>query len=125
MTPNLTASRNAYRENAVLAASPGQLIVMLYDGARRFLTHASAAMQAGDIELTHRQLRRAEAIISHLQGTLDHEQGGDIADRLLQIYVFCRRRLNEARVDRDYKKVDDVCRLLGSLRDAWATVAEQ
>ncbi len=123
MTPNLTATRNAYRENAVMSASPGELVVMLYDGARRFLTQASAAMSQGEIEQTHRQMRRAEAIIAHLEGTLDHQQGGDIAARLLDIYVFCRRRLNEARVDRDPRKIDDVIRLLGELRDAWATVA--
>ena len=70
-----TYSPNAYRASAVLTASPGQLIVMLYDGARRFLHQASVAMGEGDIPAAHNKLTRAEEIIRHLRNTLDMDQG--------------------------------------------------
>ena len=60
----------------MLSASPTQLVVMLYDGARRFLRQAAAAMQAREIERAHNALRRAELIIAHLDGVLDDDQGG-------------------------------------------------
>lgn len=121
---NLTASPQAYRQGAVLAASPGQLVVMLYDGARRFLRQASLAMQAGEIERAHNTLRRAEMIIAHLDGTLDLDQG-QVAERLHAIYTFCLGHLNSARMSQDASKLDEVSGLLGELREAWAQIADE
>jgi flagellar protein FliS len=116
-------SRTAYQSSAILTATQGQLIVMLYDGVNRFLVQASTAMRDGKIELAHQKLRRAEMIISHLRASLDFEQGGQISQDLLSIYLFCTRHLNSARVGRDPEKVDQVAGLLSQLRDAWAQVA--
>lgn len=115
--------RTAYQASAVLTATQGQLIVMLYDGVNRFLLQASTAMREGKIELGHQKLRRAELIISHLRASLDFEQGGQIAQDLLSIYMFCTRHLNSARVGRDPEKIEQVAGLLSQLRDAWAQVA--
>jgi flagellar secretion chaperone FliS len=118
------ASQTAYRRGEVLAATPGQLVVLLYDGARRFLRQASIAMRAGEVERAHKRLRRGEIIIGHLNNTLDYEQG-DIADRLHAIYTFCLAHLNDARMSRDAAKVDEVSQLLGELRDAWSQAAAE
>jgi flagellar secretion chaperone FliS len=114
----------AYRQNAVLSASPGQLLVMLYDGARRYLYQAGVAMRAQDIEATHNRLQRAEDILVHLRNALDHDQG-QIAARLQSIYTFCLRHLRRARIERDPAKLEQVSELLGRLRDAWAKIADQ
>lgn len=123
MTPSL-ATPNAYRESAVLSAPPEVLVVMLYDGARRFLFQAGVAMRDGQIELSHRKLRRAEDIIRHLLDALNMDQG-EISERLESIYLFCLRYLQQARFDRDANKLDQVGNLLGELREAWATIAGQ
>jgi flagellar secretion chaperone FliS len=123
MTPP-TATPNAYRESAVLSATPEILVVMLYDGARRFLFQAGVAMRDGQIELSHRKLRRAEDIIHHLRDALDMDQG-EISERLQSIYLFCLRHLQQARFDRDANKLDQVSTLLGELREAWAMIAGQ
>src|SRR5947209_8634320 len=101
MSTHLASSRRAYQQSAVLTAPPEQLVVMLYDGARRFLHQSAIAMHNKDVELTHMKLRRAEAIITHLRDTLDFERGGEIAPQLQGIYLFCIRHLNKARVERD------------------------
>src|SRR2546429_6328437 len=119
MSSPLATSRNAYRQSAVLTASPEQLVVMLFDGARRFLHQAATAMTSGDVELSHIKLRRAEAIIQHLRDTLDLDQGAEIAPRLQAIYLFCNRHLNEARIKRDPKRIEQVSVLLGELREAF------
>lgn len=121
----LTASPQAYRENTVLSATPEQLVVMLYDGARRFLRQAEGAMRERDVPRTHETLRRAEQIVAHLDAVLDDEQGAEIAARLHAIYSFCLRHLNNARLEQDAEKVAEVSGLLGELRGSWAEIANR
>jgi flagellar secretion chaperone FliS len=118
---NPYARPNAYRENSILTASPEQLVVMLYDGAGRFLRQAEGSMIDGSWLQASEKLSRAEAIIDELLATLDMD-AGEVADRLQSIYVFCKMRLIEARIERDAVRVDQVARLLGELREAWSQV---
>jgi flagellar protein FliS len=115
---------SAYRANAVMTASPGQLVVMLYDGARRFLHQASVAMGDRQVELAHRKLTSAEDIVRHLRSTLDMEQG-DVSARLVAIYTFCLRHMSEARLAQDPAKLAAVDRLLSQLRDSWNAIAAE
>jgi flagellar protein FliS len=123
MSP-VAASPQAYRESSVLSAPPEALIVMLYDGALRFLFQAAVSMREKQIETTHRKLRRAEDIILHLRDALDMEQG-EIADRLYAIYMFCLNHLRQARLDQDPAKVEQIRALLSELREAWATISQR
>ena len=118
---NPYASPNAYRENSIMTASPEQLVVMLYDGAGRFLRQAEGSMLEGSWLKASEKLSRAEAIIDELLATLDMD-AGEVADRLQSIYVFCKTRLIEARIERDAARVDQVARLLSELREAWSQV---
>jgi flagellar protein FliS len=118
---NPYARPNAYRENSIMTASPEQLVVMLYDGAGRFLRQAEGSMLDGSWLVASEKLSRAEAIIDELLATLDMD-AGEVADRLQSIYVFCKARLIEARIERDSVRVDQVARLLGELREAWSQV---
>src|SRR3954465_12196684 len=92
MTPYATAQQAAaYRDSSVLTAPPERLVVMLYDGAHRFLFQAAHAMRSGDLSLMNNRMQRAEAIINELRQTLDFDNGGEIAPRLEAIYTFCQR----------------------------------
>jgi flagellar secretion chaperone FliS len=113
---------NAYRESAVLTATPEQLVVMLYDGANRFLTQSSIAMRDGRAGLAGEKLRRAEAIIDELLATLDMSVG-EVAERLQALYLFFKEHLMGARLKQDPTKVDEVARLMRELRTAWAGIA--
>ena len=112
----------AYRESAILTAPPERLVLMLYDGAHRFLTQADAAMRMGDIPTSNGRLQRAERIIDELLWTLDLDAGGDVAANLQSIYLFCKRKLMDARVTRDPDMILTVRGLLGELRDGWAQI---
>ena len=120
---NPYARPDAYRESTILTASPEQLVVLLYDGALRFLRQAQAAYGEGAEQHARDRLDRAEAIIDELLATLNLEAGGELATRLQGIYVFCKRCLMEARLQRDPAKADVVLRLLGDLRESWAGIA--
>jgi flagellar secretion chaperone FliS len=119
-SPSQTA---AYKQQSILTATPGQLVVMLYDGCLRFLHQAAFAMREGNVGEAGGRLTRAEAIIDELLATLDMEQGGVVASRLQGIYVFCSKHLTEARLTKDPAMIDKVGELLSELRDAWAQVA--
>jgi flagellar protein FliS len=121
---NPYASPQAYRDSAVLTASPEQLVVMLYDGAARFLRQSEVAMKEGAWLHSFEKLSRAEAIIDELLATLNMDTG-EIAERLQAIYVFCKKTLIEARIQRDSEKIGQVLALMGNLREAWAKLAEQ
>jgi flagellar protein FliS len=124
MSTYAAATRSAYQKAAVLTATQEQLIVMLYDGAHRFLFQAAAAMRDGKGDLASQKLRRAEAIVNHLRASLDFEQGGSLSERLDGIYGFCLVYLHEAWVKRDPERIDKVDELLTELRNAWAQVAK-
>ncbi|MGH2890941.1 MAG: flagellar export chaperone FliS [Solirubrobacteraceae bacterium] len=116
-------SPSAYRASAVLTASPGQLVVMLYDGARRFLYQGAVAMSERELVTAHNKLTRAEEIIRHLRSSLDMDQGL-IAERLQSIYTFSLAHLRQARLDQDSHKIELVSDLLGRLRESWAAIAD-
>jgi flagellar protein FliS len=124
MTPP-TASPQAYRENAVLCATPAQRVVMLYDSARRFLGQAIDMMRAGEVERAHNKLRQAERIVLHLDGVLDDEQGAELSAQLHTLYRFCMAHLNRARMSLDAEKVEEVSDILGELRESWVEIAQR
>ena len=120
-SPNANAS---YRASAVLTASHGQQIVMLYDGARRFLHQAAVAMGDSDIRTAHNKLTRAEDIVRHLRNTLDMDRG-ELPARLQSIYTFSLSHLRQARLDQDPSKILEIDDILGKLRESWAAIADQ
>jgi flagellar secretion chaperone FliS len=121
MTAFAPASPAAYQQQSIMTAPPERLVVMLYDGAIRFFFQAAAALREDARATAFDRLDRGEAIVDHLLATLDMS-AGEIAERLQGIYVFCKRLLLEARLERDAGKVDLVRGYLSDLREAWAQI---
>ena len=119
---NSNDAKRAYTESAVLTAPPERLVVMLYDGAIRFLNQSAIAMRAQNGRVFLDRVQRGEAIISELNLTLDMSQG-EVAERLRAIYQFCNMHLAAATMEHDPKKIDEVVRLLSDLREAWQQIA--
>ena len=115
---NGTVAHRADTEAGVLTASPEQLVLMLYDGAIRFLNQGAAALRNGQSDLGRQRVRRADAIIEELNVSLDLSQG-EVAERLRSIYVFCRRQLLDANMHGSAEHVDSVVKLLSELREGW------
>ncbi len=112
-----------YRKNAVLGASPAQLVVMLYDGALRFIEAGRAAMRAKDITRQNEALQRAQKIVSELLSTLDHDKGGEIATNLANLYYFVLSSLMEANIHDKEEPLDAASATLRELREAWVQIA--
>ena len=112
-----------YRKNAVLGASPAQLVVMLYDGALRFTEAGRIAMRAKDISRQNDALQRAQKIVVELLSTLDREKGGEIASNLASLYTFVLDKLMEANVYDRESALDEAMGPIRELREAWAEIA--
>ncbi|HUG11251.1 MAG TPA: flagellar export chaperone FliS [Opitutaceae bacterium] len=116
----------AYRANSVLTASPGQLVLMLFDGALRSLCLAREAcarreQEPRSIEAINKQLLKAQNIIAELQDTLNPEAGdGQFALEMGRLYDYFNRRLMEANLRKEAAPIVEVERLLGEVRAAWA-----
>lgn len=116
---------NVYRQTQAQTASPGELVVMLYRGAARFVASAIDSIETRDIQAAHNNLVRAQAVISELLDTLDVERGGDLARNLAQIYVYLNSRLIEANRRKDAAPAREVANLLRELLPAWEEAARQ
>lgn len=114
----------AYTQAAVLSAPPGQLVVLLYDGALRFMSQGAAALAAGNTAIARQRIHRAESIINELDQSLDMDAGGEIAANLRSVYRFARQQLLESIPEGDASKVQAVSKLMSDLRDGWAEVAQ-
>jgi flagellar protein FliS len=123
VNPYATAQR-AYAESSVLTASPERLVVMLYDGAVRFLNQSAAAMREGDRDRSRDKMRRAEAIVDELNIALDMSHG-EIPRSLREIYLFSKRTLHAANVHCDPQRIEAVTRLLADLRESWDEIASR
>ena len=123
MTLTLARGAEAYYQTHVQSRSPLELVVMLYDGALRFLEQSAEAMDRGDMPAKAVALSRAFAILAELQNTLNVGDGGEVARQLDALYAHMHDRLTDANVQRSSVPIRDVITLLRPLRDAWSQLA--
>jgi len=113
---------SAYQDHAVSTQTRGRLIVLLYEGALKFLRQAIGALEEGNLPEKGHYIGRAQAIISELNSNLNTEAGGEIAENLRSLYNFMSRQLNEANTKRDPQRIRDVIVCLEDLLEGWRVV---
>jgi flagellar protein FliS len=114
---------STYRQTQVQSRTPLELVVMLYDGALKFLHLTRDAIERRDLHARRDASSRALAIISELQSTLNMEEGGEIARRLDDLYGFVNLRILDATKDNAVAPLDEAVRVLETLRDSWLSIA--
>ena len=118
----MSYSRTAtqYRETEVLTATPGQLVVLLYDHLLLSLRRARAAMDARDMEAQGVCLEKGRDVLTELLVTLDRERGGEVASNLAALYSFLLGELVQVGIRADAARLDRVTHMIAELRDAFA-----
>jgi flagellar protein FliS len=113
------AYSQAYQKAAVNTVDQRKLILMLYDGAIKFLSHAVEKMGKGEAYEAHTHLIKGKSIIAELLASLNLDNGGDIARNLQRLYAYMFNELIDANLNKDPDRVQRVVHLLKELRTAW------
>ena len=110
-------------EGGVRAADPHALTLMLYDGALEAVRVAQGHLAAGRAAEKGAALAKAARIVEEgLKASVDRPAGGQLADRLVQLYDYLTMRLLQANLRNDRRALEEVGQLLGELRSAWAQI---
>lgn len=110
-------------QTAIDAASPHQLIDMLFQGALDRINQAKGFMARDDMAGKARAVNACIDILEGLQASLDHSEGGEIAANLDALYEYMQRRMFRASADNDGDALVEVADLLRTLRDAWLAIS--
>ena len=126
-----TNALSAYKETRIRTASPGQLIIMLYDEAVKQLDRSlellnlnkSGKQDPSRIELIGKGIIKARDIITELMVSLNFDQGGEIAQNLFALYTWFNKELLEAHISMDIARITAVKNQVANLRSAWIVIA--
>jgi flagellar protein FliS len=121
----MQSAARSYFQTQVTTTTQGDLVVMLFDAALKFLHQAKEKMLEKNYAQKGVLISRALDILTELQGSLNVKKGGDLADRLLKLYFYCSATLLTANLKMDTTKVDEVVHILDGLRDAFSQANEQ
>lgn len=113
---------NAYQA-ASTTVTPAMAIVMLYDGAMKFLSLAKVAIEEGRIEDRCRLVNRSHAVIHGLQCQLDFNAGEAIASTLDHYYSYVLNRMMQINIKNDPTICEELIDRLREMRESWATIA--
>jgi len=116
---------HTYRQHAVQGATPVEMVVMLYDGAIAWLQRAMTAIESNDIERKCAHLNRALAIIGQLEGTLDFERGGEVAQTLKQLYLCARAQVLKANIQNSPEILRSLIQNFVTVREAWCQAQQR
>lgn len=111
----------SYKQNSIMSASPGELTLMLYDGAIKFMNIAKLNLQdKNSIEKSHVALIRAQDIITELDSSLNMDYGVSLEYR--QLYDFINSKLVDANIEKSVAHLDEAILITTELRDMWKEV---
>jgi flagellar secretion chaperone FliS len=123
------APLRSYRTIATQTAPPGQLVLMLYEGAIRFLDRALAGFEQEDpLEFNatiNNNVLRAQEILHELDHSLDLPQGGELALTLRRLYDYMNRQLTLSNTRKSPEGIHDTLKRLYVLRDAWSEMLRE
>lgn len=113
----MTSPYDKYRQSSVQTATPAQLVIMLYDGAIRFVRAGMDGISKHDYEKTNLNLGKAQTIISELMSTLDHSY--EVSKNLFSLYEYTNHLLIEANIRKSPEKAEEAIGYLTDLRETW------
>jgi flagellar protein FliS len=115
-----------YKETQILTASPGKLLIMLYDGAITAMEKALELIDdKGKFDKVNKSLIKAQEIIGELLASLDFEVGGDFAKNMQSLYAYMIRRLMEGNFQKTKEPIEEVLNFMKELRESWSVAIQK
>ena len=119
----------SYKAQSIQTASPGKLVLMLFDGALRFMAAATRAFDEDDFtkrnEDINNNLIRAQNIVTELQSSLDMSVPGDLPGTLYRLYDYVLHQLQQANLKKIVEPIGEGEKTINELREAWAEMLTQ
>lgn len=109
---------NAYKRNQINTASSEDLVLMLYDGAKKFINKAIKSITEKNIQEANNNLLRAQKIILGLMSGVNFE-AGDAAQNIYSLYEYMYHTLVKANMKKDSQYAEEVLKMIEELRAAW------
>lgn len=106
-------------------SGPEDRVVLLYDGARRFVDLALSAWEAEDREQARVNVGKAQRIFAELSSTLNHEVGGELSRNLEKLYDYWSWRLSQGLLNQESQAFGEVSATLVEMTDTWREAAQQ
>ncbi|HPG31612.1 MAG TPA: flagellar export chaperone FliS [bacterium] len=116
---------NQYKKSSIQTASQGKLILMMYEGAIKFLNIAIEHIALKRYDIVNSNIIKTQDIITELMLALNLEVGGDIAKNLYSLYDYMNRRLVEANIKKNEEIAKEILKLLLELKEAWDLVVKK
>ena len=113
-----------YIKQEVEGATKGKLVLLLYDGAIKFMRISIRAIEEKDIQTSHNNIMRAQNILYELMSTLNMD-AGEVSKNLLRLYDFMIWQLIEGNRDKSVEKIESVIKIMTNLREAWREVVQK
>ncbi|MCL7746699.1 flagellar export chaperone FliS [Halalkalibacter sp. MEB205] len=117
-----TNMQNAYKQNAMNTASPGELTLMLYNGCLKFIKQAKQAMEASNIEQRNTSITKAQNIIRELMVTLKTDS--EVGQNMMRMYDFILNQLIDANVKNDPQALENAEEMVTEFRNTWKEVIQ-
>ena len=114
-----------YRQTQIDTAPKEQILLMLYDGAVRFLNQAKAGFAEKNIEKIHNNIVKVQNIITEFESTLDMKTGGEFAQNLFALYEYINTQLLLANIKKREECLDEALKHMTELRDTWRQAVKQ
>ena len=109
----------SYQKAQFEGLSQRDLIVMCYKGTVKYLNDARQRLESGDGEGFSDQIEKAHRVIFHLYTTLDMQQGGEIAQKLADIYAYLINQIYLLNATKNLDIVDGINRIMNTLKEGW------
>lgn len=113
----------AYKNNSVNTASPGELTLMLYNGCLKFIKYAKKGMETEDFQMKNTNIQKAQRIIQELMVTLDPK--AEISKQMMPLYDYIHHTLMNANIKNDIASLDEAYGMVEEFRDTWKEVLKQ
>lgn len=109
----------------VAAATPHQLVQMLFNGLTDELVRAKSHIAAKRFERKAQSINKCIDILNALTSALDYDKGGELAKNLASLYDYCVYRLYDGSNNLAISAIEEVETILGELREGWDSMGKR
>lgn len=125
MYTNAATGYQAYQKNKYETASPHKLILMLYNGALKYLNQAETALSEGKHLLAHEYILKGQDIVYELIACLNERDGGEIAKNLKNLYLYVIDQLVQSNIQKSIQPLVEARSVIQSIKEAWETIGKE